>query len=72
MPGENRGYPRLMLPPFKFLSTSEFEVLSLDEKRGYLDGATAELERTKSGRDDGGWHCLFRHDQQPQQSKPAI
>jgi len=57
---ENTAHPELMPPPFKFLSTSEFEGLNLDGKRAYLDAATAELERTKADHRDGGWGRLFR------------
>jgi hypothetical protein len=49
-----------MPPLFKFLSTSEFEELSIDDKRAYLDAATAELERTKADHRDGGWVKLFK------------
>lgn len=59
-----------MASPFKFLSISEFESLSPEEKRAYLIEATAELDRTKVDPHAGGWHTLFRQDQpQPQQQQ---
>jgi hypothetical protein len=62
-----------MATPFKFLSVSEFEALNPQEKRAYLDEATAELERTKADHADSGWHRLFRQDQQQtQQQQPQL
>ena len=55
-----------MATPFKFLSVSEFEELTPEEKRAYIAEATAELERTKLDPAAGGWHTLFRQDQQTQ------
>ena len=59
-----------MASPFKFLSFSEFQGLTLEDKRAYLTEATAELERTKVDRAAGGWHTLFRQDQQQEQQQP--
>jgi hypothetical protein len=56
-----------MAAPFKFLSVSEFEALNPEEKRVYVSEATAELERTKADPAAGGWHRLFRQEQQQQQ-----
>ena len=56
-----------MAAPFKFLSVSEFEALNAEEKRAYIGAATAELERTKLDPASGGWHRLFRQDQQNKQ-----
>jgi len=55
--------------PFKFLSVSEFETLSPQEKRAYVRQATAEVERTKLDPAAGGWHTLFRPDQRREQRR---
>ena len=54
-----------MAMPFKFLFVSEFNRLSLEDKRAYLMNATEELERTELHH-VGGWNILFRQEQQPQ------
>lgn len=56
-----------MAAPFKFLSVSEFEALNPAEKRAYISEATAELDRTKTDHDTGGWQRLFRQEQQQAQ-----
>jgi len=59
--------------PFKFLSVREFEGLTPEEKRAYLVEATAEQQRTKADPAEGGWHRLFREDQdQTQQQEPQL
>ena len=58
-----------MATPFTFLSVSEFEELTPEEKRAYIAEATAELERTKLDPAAGGWHTLFRQDQQQTQQQ---
>ena len=60
-----------MASSFKFLSISEFEALSPEEKRVYIAEATSELERTKVDPAAGGWDTLFRQDQQKQQQPRA-
>ena len=63
-----------MATPFKFLSMDEFESLTLEDKRAYIADATAEVERTRTDHLEGGWHRLFRQDQeqtqQQQQPRP--
>jgi len=54
---------------FKFLYFSEFAGLTLEEQHAYLNEATAELDRTKVDRAAGGWHTLFRQDQQQEQQQ---
>ena len=59
-----------MASSFRFLSVSEFEELSPDEKRAYIAEATAELERTRVDPAAGGWDTLFRQDQRQTQQQP--
>src|SRR5688572_611631 len=60
-----------MAAPFKSLSTSEFNSLNLEGKRAYLMEATAELERMDHHA--GGWHAMFRQEQQPKpKPRPRI
>ena len=58
-----------MAAAFKFLSIREFEALTPEEKRAYIREATAELQRTKIDPSAGGWHRLFRQDQQQTQQQ---
>ena len=53
---------------FRFLSTTEFELLSHAEKLAYLSDAMEELERAKVPREVRGWNSVFEPATRPPDS----